>query len=764
MSAPIQRVSNAPIAPPMGPNPMMMRAGAPMQNMSMTPQEIVGILRRHMWKILLLTFFGTVMGGAAFVLLNRLCPKYTAVAGIDVLPPVDTHPLQFGGTQPQKDLYYQFRFTKASLIKQQNMLEELLQQDKIRRTKWFSRFAQVNAQGEIIGDRDKAVRKCLDDLDRHLGAVAPRDQDFIRISMTCGSPQEAALIVDETIRLFLSKQQELARRSISEQLKAKREQQDKIQMRLREIEGTLDRIRQGSSYAIRFDIKGQSFQDYMDRQLSDIARDQNELATRRSDLESQIAILKARAESDEFDKIVQQSVEQDPIVRQIQASLSLAEPKHSQLLSRFGSEHRLVQESYQSIEQLKTELEARKTLIGDLNRKSNRQFAEDQMVGLHKQLETITMQLQEAQKNYREAELVRAEYNKTDILREEQQALLEDIKEYIEGLTAKYEDPKLCKLQSLGSAPVPLVPSFPNLKLFLPAGFMLGLLAGLGLAFAIELLNDRLRTPSDAVRHLRAPLLGTICHAEDDEDAESVELSHVVRQAPYSIMSECYRQLRTNLKLSKGGSEHKSLLVTSPAAGDGKTSVAVNLASTMIAENKKVLLIDTNFRRPTATNLFPRTGENGAIIEHPDYGLSNYLLGQCRDEDQIIRPAGVAGLYLIDSGPLPANPAELLDSPRMRQLLEVCNQRFDHVIIDGPPLLVSDAKTLASVVDGTIVVFNTDTTHRGAAQRVLRELDQIGANTVGTVLMGVKTRKGGYFQEVYRSYQEYQRVHVNPNI
>lgn len=763
MTAPIQRIPHAPMAPT-GAGPMIMRPGIPIQSMAMTPQEIAGILRRHLWKILLLTLMGTFLSGVAFVLLNRFCPKYTAATVIEVLPPVDTHPLQFSGTQPQKDLYYQFRFTKASLIKQQSMLEELLQQDKIRGTKWFSRFAQINAQGEIIGDRNKAVRKCLEDLDKHLVASAPRDQDFIRISMTCGNPQEAALIVDETVRLFLRKQQELARQSISEQLAAKKKQRDDIQQRLREIEGVLESIRQGSSYAIRFDVKGQSFQDYMDRQLADIARDQSELATRRSELESQIAILKARAESDEFDKVVQQSVEQDPVVRQLQSALSMAEPRHSELLSRFGGEHRLVQESYQAIERLKAELEARKTMIGDLNRKSNRQYAEDAMIGLGKQLENITAQLQKAREDYRQAEVIRAGYNKTDILREEQQALLENIKEYIESLTAKYDDPKLSKLQSLGAAPIPLEPSFPNIKLFLPGGFMLGLLAGLGLAFAIELLNDRLRTPSDAVRHLRAPLLGTICHAEDDEDAENVELSHVVRQAPYSIMSECYRQLRTNLKLSKSDTEHKSLLVTSPAAGDGKTSVAVNLASTMIAENKKVLLIDTNFRRPTATNLFPRTGENGAIIEHPDYGLSNYLLGQCRDEDQIIRPAGVAGLYLIDSGPLPANPAELLDSPRMRHLLEVCNQRFDHVIIDGPPLLVSDAKTLASIADGTIVVFNTDTTHRGAAQRVLRELDQINSNTVGTVLMGVKTRKGGYFQEAYRSYQEYQRVHVNPSM
>ena len=237
-----------------------------------------------------------------------------------------------------------------------------------------------------------------------------------------------------------------------------------------------------------------------------------------------------------------------------------------------------------------------------------------------------------------------------------------------------------------------------------------------------------------------------------------------MRQAPYSIMSECYRQLRTNLKLSAGAPEHKTLFITSPDAGDGKTTITTNLTSTMLAENKKVLIIDTNFRRPAIANLFPRTSQTGTVIEHADFGLSNYLMGQCTEIAQIIRPSGIQGLDIIDSGPLPSNPAELLDSPRMKEMLEQCKNKYDHVVIDGPPMLVSDAKTLAANADGTIVVVNATATHRGAAMRILRELQSIRANTIGTVLMGIKSRKGGYFQEVYRAYLEYQRVHVNPNM
>jgi capsular exopolysaccharide synthesis family protein len=330
----------------------------------------------------------------------------------------------------------------------------------------------------------------------------------------------------------------------------------------------------------------------------------------------------------------------------------------------------------------------------------------------------------------------------------------------IEKKRAQIDDPKLSKLSSTYSATLPREKSFPNWKLFFPGGFVLGMLAGLGLAFLVEFMNDLLRTPSDVMRHLKAPLMGMICHTDDDDDIEGVDLYHVVRQAPYSIMSECYRQLRTNLKLSgSGDAAKKTLLVTSGQAVDGKTTVAVNLASALLAEDRRVLLIDTNFRRPAADRLFPHSQSNGTPVSS-GYGLSNYLMGQCDQVSQVIRDSGIAGLYIIDCGPLPANPAELLSGKNMQNLLGYAKSNFDYVILDGPATLVSDSKALAVQVDGTLVVLNAAKTHRGQAMRILRELREIHADVIGTVLLGVRSRKGGYFREIYRSYQDYQKVQV----
>ncbi|MEN6306657.1 MAG: polysaccharide biosynthesis tyrosine autokinase [Anaerohalosphaeraceae bacterium] len=727
----------------------------------MTPKELLGILRRHVWMIILFTIGGAVVGTAAHFLLQQFYPRYSTKAQIEVLVPVDGDPMTFPANQPQKDTYYQFRFTKAALVKQQALLNELIQDADIRSTSWFKQFADVDADGNIIGGRDKAVKKAIEDLEDHLSATAPRDFVFIEIGMTTCNAAESAKIVNKMVEKFTASQRDLALQSIRAQLAERTKQREEVIKRRDTLEASLGNIRSGTRFARLNLSDNNTFRDYMDVKIADIESSFSSLDSYQSNLEVQIATLKRRAETAQFEDVTQEQVEQDAIARQIRSNIAATEPILAERLTRLGEDHRSVKEIRDSLKQMYSDLAKRQKEIGDIYRKSEWQSAEDQMAALVQQLDTTTKQLKEAQAEYKDVDLIRAEYNKLEVQRQDEIALLNEMNTYIEKLYSQIQDPQIAKLRTLNLAPVPLWMSFPKIELLLPVGIILGLFAGLGLAFAIELLNDLLRTPSDVMRHLRIPLLGTICHSDDDKDIQGIELAHVVRQAPYSIMSENYRQLRTNLKLSgPGGSEHKTLLITSPAAGDGKTSVAVNLASTMLYENKRVLLIDANLRRPSTAHLFPRTETNGTVSEHPDFGLSNYLMGQCSDEKDIIRFSSIEGLDVVDSGPLPANPAELLDSPRMQQFLERCKQVYDYVIIDGPALLVSDAKVLASGTDGTLVVFSAAGTHRGAAQRILRELQHVHANTLGTVLMGVKSRKGGYFREAYRSYQDYQRVQI----
>jgi capsular exopolysaccharide synthesis family protein len=196
-------------------------------------------------------------------------------------------------------------------------------------------------------------------------------------------------------------------------------------------------------------------------------------------------------------------------------------------------------------------------------------------------------------------------------------------------------------------------------------------------------------------------------------------------------------------------------------AGDGNTSVAVNLATTFVAADKKVLLIDANFRQPKFEQLFPKMKtdmlEDKLEAEGFDFGLSSVLTKQCGFQEAI-RPGGIEGLDIIDCGPLPANPAELLGSPRMEELLGRQRNNYDHIIIDGPPvLLLSDAKALARLVDTTVLVFNAAATSRGAAKRTIREFKEVNAKIIGCVLFAARSMKGGYFNEQFKSYRKYEK-------
>jgi capsular exopolysaccharide synthesis family protein len=214
---------------------------------------------------------------------------------------------------------------------------------------------------------------------------------------------------------------------------------------------------------------------------------------------------------------------------------------------------------------------------------------------------------------------------------------------------------------------------------------------------------------------------------------------------PNSLISESFRQIRTNVMFSGPSESRKVLLVTSPSPDDGRSTVAVNLAATMTAGGRKVLLVDANFRQPAVGTLFGNC---------PDGGLSSALVGEGKWEELIaeVEP----GLWVMGAGPLPPNPAELLDSEQMRQLLTEMSGQFDQVIIDGPPsIVVSDANILAGQSDGVILVVRAGDNTYGLVQRCRDNLERIGAHILGAVLNGVRVSAGGYLRRNYTTFYDY---------
>ena len=706
-----------------------------------TPKQIMDILKRHTFLIISLTVLGAGLGVGAFFLLGKYAPKFTSFTYLEVLSPGRTDPTDFGTQPANKDIGYQFRVSKASLIKQENMLRELIQRDNIRQTNWYKSF------------READVADIIKNLKKKLKVNPERNSDFINIAMTCGDPEEAALIVNEMITLFLNSQRLTAQAGVGDKLKLLTSQLDTLTDELRRTTDSLSDIRATSGMT---QLEGQTG-DFRHTITQRLARLEIEKVLLEADIEQLAATLVTIERRQSGDETIQRTTDEDYIVRTLQQRLSLLEAELAKQQTKLGDKHRVIQETKEIISKTVEEINKRNAFKSQQIRESDVINAQDQLDILKARQAKLEEEKNKTEIEQKDLDNTRARYDQLLTRRDEIEVQLLSTREQIDKYNMSREDVESSKVRSMGAALPPLLMSFPNIFIFAPGGTFLGFMAGVGLAFLIELLNKMVRTPSDVVKYLGVPLLGMISHKKYGKDIKGLNMWHVVRQAPHSIMSECYRQIRTQLNLSASSEKQKVLFITSSTAEEGRTTVAVNLAATFASENKRVLLIDANFRRPTSLTIFPRAVENEDFEKRMDSGLSNYLSGQCRESD-IIRPSGAIGLDVIDSGQLPSNPAELLGSSRMEELLRYCRQNYDNVVIDGPPMLVSDAKSLAALADGTILVCNTDITKIGAAQRIVRELYGINITVFGVVLIGVRMLKGGYFREMFDSYQDYQKA------
>ena len=708
---------------------------------ALTPKEVVGMLRRHLWLILFLTILGGAAGAGGWYLMRRFRPLYKAETIIKVLPPVDTDPMEIVTTQVQQDIQYGHRVSLANLMKRQGSLQSLLQSDKVRQTKWF--------RNRMHGDIPHAVAY----LERHLNAFPHREAEHIIVSMTCGSATEAALIVNEMARLFVSEHGETQRGDVSDKLIELTGRQSIVEREIADSERAMQRLREESGLTDLERPDGRYFQHTVTLRLNDLELQESELSLAIKQLRADIENLRALAEGP-ISAQVEHAIERDPIMLSLAQQLASLDGQLSGRLTKFGANHRVVRQTQEAIEELQQTRQQRRLAIAEQTRRANLYNARDTLRVLEErqaELQTLRDEALAKQKTLDEA---RSSYEQYAKKRDERTETLNQIKMQIEKLRIMLDDPETPKVQILGLAPPPLKMVLSrHVLLWGPGGTMLGMMFGLALAFLAEMLNDLVRTPSDVRRFLRLPLLGVIPDADEDRAVDDIDLCHVVDEAPYSLLGESYRRCRTNLDLS-GDAAFKTLLIGGGSPGDGKTSLACNLATAFVAKYEKVLLIDANLRQPSLHLAFPRAG-SGEKAPAGRQGLTSLLTGQCSIEEAI-HPSNITGLDLIYAGPPTANPAELLACYRMKELLDSVAQGYDRVVIDSPPvLLVSDVKVLAKLVDATLLVFNAATTKRGAAQRTIFELQEVGAHVIGGVLFGAEAIKGGYFRQQYKAYRRY---------
>jgi capsular exopolysaccharide synthesis family protein len=284
--------------------------------------------------------------------------------------------------------------------------------------------------------------------------------------------------------------------------------------------------------------------------------------------------------------------------------------------------------------------------------------------------------------------------------------------------------------------------------------FLLSLLAGIGLAFLLDYLDDTLKTVEDVDRYIHLPALALIPATRnsdrirlkgrgthDGPESNALALIDDVR----SPVAESYRHLRTSLLLSSAGQPPKSILVTSSQPSEGKTTTAVNTAVMLAQTGAEVVIIDCDLRRPRLHSHFGISNARG---------VTNYLSGESNIDDLLQPYEKLPNLKLLPSGPVPPNPAELLGSDEMRKLLAHLGERgrFAHIVIDSPPAIsFTDASILSTLVDGVMLVVHGGRSSRAVVRRAKQQLMDVGAHIFGIVLNNVKLESQDYYYAGYYS-------------
>ncbi len=275
-------------------------------------------------------------------------------------------------------------------------------------------------------------------------------------------------------------------------------------------------------------------------------------------------------------------------------------------------------------------------------------------------------------------------------------------------------------------AETPTTPVSPVISMYVLLGFLASLALALSFVAAVTLLDNTIRGRSELEDLLDLTVLGalpSVALVKDGQQTQSDRDLYVFRN-PTSTAAEAARSVRTNLLLLSADATPHTILVTSPRAQEGKTTTALALATSMAQAKNRVLLIDTDLRRPRL---------HRALSVSSRTGLTNALLRE--DDGNAIKSTEIPQLDLLPSGPLPPNPAELLHSERLAELIQELKQRYDRIIFDSPPVnLVTDASILSRLVDGCILVVRANATPREAARAATRQLRDIGAPIFGVVL------------------------------
>ncbi len=706
--------------------------------------NILQVVWRRKSLILLGGVVGLIIGS---LYLSRSVPIYQSGGQLMVIK--KSNPPLLGANDPRNYYYEDYLATHTILLRSPLIIQKAVKKNQLSSLKMFG---GSDPTGEIIGS---------------LGITRDNygSSNILNLSYRGQVPEDCGTVLNAVIDSYKEFLEDAYKSVSSETLTQMTQVADQLQKTLKEKDNAYKEFQKNSPLIYWKGGEGSNPREALLAQIHD----------RRLSLEPRKALLEAQLK--DIESALKEGKERSKLLAMIAAAQAKSavnrdsghidrtlvnlELQLSSLSLTLGKEHPQVVGLQLQIDRLK-ELESRSENLGNNKEKmKSGEFDRNDPIQVHilslrQELEEINVQLRTFNELYQTEEKAARDISQ---YKEQDRRMQADIEQMRRLFVPISEDLQKIKLVlNVGgfevrvlAAPGPGGKVGPNTFQGFMIAILLGCLGGLGLAYIAEVTDKSFRTPADIRRRLGLPVIGHIPLLRPDaaptKNAETgLDSSLCTFHTPKSVQAEAYRGLRTALYFSTRGETHKIIQVTSPNARDGKSTMTANLAVCIAQSGKRVLVIDADMRKPRQHKIF---GSPATL------GLSAVMAGNADPKEAIVE-TNVPGVWVMPCGSRPSNPAELVTSPRFKELLESLRSDFDFILVDTPPLLaVSDPSVVAARVDGVILVIRVVKNGQPNAERAREILSTLGARVLGVVVNGVGRGPGGTSYDYNREYNYY---------
>lgn len=699
----------------------------------LTPLDPVRVIRRYLRLFLAMVIIGILVGIGLALVLEKVAPKYTSEAFIEVtggpVSPYEAATAQGPLGRHRLEVIAAFIRNQTVLLKSDTVINESLNREEVKQTAWFSRFPDNTARREDLQQRLEA--------NRVLGST------MIRVAMTDGDADGLQTVIDTTIAEYLAlhrSQVETAnvgvRRTFEDESKRSNTE---VQQAQRQLDTFLE-LNDLPTLSTHSNEATIAYGD-LARQVGHTAI---QLQTARNVYDAM-----TRHQQEAGDKATPEelaSAASQPAVYHRDERLRGLRENRDVYIQRFGPGHRMVQSIDRQIVAVEAERDQELVRVIGERRLIGAQQARRTVEALEAQLATLAPQLRDARNRVREITLKLERYSRLKEAAEAAQKKGEAADDWLHQSQLMRGRTDSAGVDILTKASAPVM-TFPNFQGIVVGMAVLFLLLSVALVFVKELLDQRIKSPSDIGLIPNTNVMGLLPEADEDP-LGPVQIENVVHRDPTGLLSEAFRQTRTGLltQMKRGGL--KTIMVVGAQPECGVSSVLNNLAVSLSLDGRKVLVIDANFRRPMQHMLFTTRSAPG---------LMDVLQGGVSFDSAVVH-LSEPNLDVLAAGNSQSISSESLEGAAFQSLMEMVSSKYDVVLIDAPPaLLTSESLMMARQVNGVVAVVRASRDKRGMVARMLRELEAADANVLGVVLNGVQASAGGYFRKNYDEFHKYRQ-------